>query len=87
MTDSMTRKTVAAFDFDGTITNKDTFVPFLERAFGKSQVRLAAMSLIFEAIKVGMHLSTRDRFKELIVRKLFSNELNRTTAPGRPAAC
>ena len=28
-------KTVAAFDFDGTITTKDTFMPFLERAFGK----------------------------------------------------
>ena len=67
-------KTVAAFDFDGTITTKDTFMPFLERAFGKTQVRLAMLSLIWEAIKVGLRLSTRDKFKELIVGKLFLNE-------------
>ena len=70
----MIRRTVAAFDFDGTITTQDTFVPFLERAFGKTPVRLAFMSLFWEGVKVGLSLSTRDRFKELIVGKLFLNE-------------
>jgi uncharacterized HAD superfamily protein len=29
---------VAAFDFDGTITIKDTFIPYLKKAFGKRAV-------------------------------------------------
>lgn len=73
MTESMAIKTVAAFDFDGTFTTKGTFVPFLERAFGKTLVRMAFITLTWEAIKVGLRLSTRDRFKELIVGKLFVN--------------
>ena len=57
MTESMAIKTVAAFDFDGTFTTKGTFVPFLERAFGKTQVRMAFITLTWEAIKVGLRLS------------------------------
>ena len=37
---------VAAFDFDGTLARKDTFVPFLMTACGRSRVALnAAASL------------------------------------------
>lgn len=75
MTDAcISKKTVAAFDFDGTITTRDTFVPFLDRAFGKTAVRLAALSLAWAGIKVGLRLSNRDQFKALIVAKLFTNE-------------
>lgn len=69
-----TLKVVAAFDFDVTITTKDTFVPFLTRAFGRDRVRMAFLRLAPEAAKVLFGLSDRDRFKELLVRALFTGE-------------
>ena len=68
------QKVVAAFDFDVTITTKDTFVPFLTRAFGKSKVRMAFSRLAPEACKVVFGLSDRDRLKERLVRTLFLGE-------------
>lgn len=65
---------VAAFDFDVTLTTKDTFVPFLYRAFGKSRVRKVFAKLAPEAIKVLLGFSNRDRFKELLVHALFLGE-------------
>ncbi len=65
---------VAAFDFDVTLTTRDTFLPFLNRAFGRTRVQLAFMKLAPEAIKVILGLSDRDRFKEEIVRALFLGE-------------
>lgn len=68
------KKVVAAFDFDVTITTKDTFVPFLYWAFGKVTVYKAFIRLLPEAIKVGLKLSSRDRFKERIIAQLFTNK-------------
>lgn len=65
---------VAAFDFDVTITTKDTFVPFLFRAFGRRRVILAFSRLTLEAIKVLTGRSNRDRFKERIIGLLFEGE-------------
>lgn len=65
---------VAAFDFDVTITIKDTFVPFLYWAFGRAKVYKAFVKLLPEAIKVGLKLSNRDRFKEKIVAALFTQQ-------------
>jgi phosphatidylglycerophosphatase C len=65
---------VAAFDFDVTITTKDTFVPFLERAFGHKRMRSLFLQLSPEALKVVLGLSSRDVFKERIIRSLFSGE-------------
>jgi len=71
---SESKPVVAAFDFDGTITTKDTFVPFLQLAFGKLPVLLAFTGLAFEGMKVLTGISSRDRFKEKIVARLFSGE-------------
>ena len=68
------RPVVAAFDFDITMTTRDTFVPFLESTFGRSRVRLAFLRLTPEALKVAACLSDRDRFKEKIVEALFLGE-------------
>lgn len=65
---------VAAFDFDVTITVKDMFVPFLYRSFGRSRVSAAFLRLTPEAVKVGLGLSSRDRFKGKIVAALFLGE-------------
>lgn len=65
---------VAAFDFDVTITTKDTFVPFLYWAFGKAKVYKAFIRLLPEAIKVGLKVSNRDNFKEKIVAALFTGQ-------------
>lgn len=68
------RSVIAAFDFDVTMTTRDAFVPFLYRAFGKRKVRLACIKLAPEAIKVVFGITSRDRFKERIIRELFFGE-------------
>lgn len=68
------RPTVAAFDFDITITTKDTFVPFLIFAFGKWPTYRAFAKLAFDGLLVLTRLSNRDRFKKKIIRALFSGE-------------
>lgn len=62
---------IAAFDFDGTITTKDTFLPFLMRAFGTPRVWLTLASLALPGLRVWIGKSTRDRFKALLIGKLF----------------
>lgn len=62
---------IAAFDFDGTITTKDTFLPFLVRAFGPFRVGLALCALAVPGLMVWIGQSTRDRFKALLIGKLF----------------
>jgi HAD superfamily hydrolase (TIGR01490 family) len=71
----MPNRIVAAFDFDGTVTTRDTFLPFLIRAFGRTQVYGALLQLSMEAFKVLRGRTSRDSFKSLLTGKLF---------PGRP---
>lgn len=57
---------VAAFDFDGTLAHKDTFVPFLLTACGRGRVAVAA------AACVGRTRSRdRDELKVALVGRLF----------------
>jgi HAD superfamily hydrolase (TIGR01490 family) len=70
----MSKEIVAAFDFDGTITTKDTFVPFLYQAFGYERVFKAFVQLAHRALLVGLGLSNRDKFKEYLMQSLFSGE-------------
>ena len=74
MSSEKARKVIAAFDFDVTITTRDTFVPFLNRAFGRDRVNMAFLRLAPEAAKVCLGLSDRDRFKERLVCSLFMGE-------------
>jgi len=68
------KKIVAAFDFDVTITTKDTFFPFLVHTFGLVKVLSALVKLAPEGIFVLMKLSSRDGFKEKIIECLFKGE-------------
>ena len=68
-------KVIAAFDFDGTITTKDTFLPFLSRVFGWHKVAIALLTLTMPGLMVWLGNSTRDRFKALLLKKLFPGTL------------
>jgi phosphatidylglycerophosphatase C len=70
----MNDRTIAVFDFDGTITTKDTFLPFLFEVFGNRRVFKALARLGPEAILLGIGISNRDTFKERLVQSLFSGE-------------
>jgi phosphatidylglycerophosphatase C len=66
MSNRSTKPGVAAFDFDGTLAHKDTFVPFLVTACGRARLALAA------AVCVGRTRRTdRDELKVALVGQLF----------------
>jgi len=54
---------LALFDFDGTITFEDTFVPFLHFATSRSRIALGtvALSPMILAYKAGLLTGTRMR--------------------------
>jgi len=70
------RRRVAAFDFDGTLTHKDSLGPFLELVCGRAQVyrELARRFPVLAGVAVG--LGDRDAEKARLVGRLLA---------GRPA--
>jgi phosphatidylglycerophosphatase C len=71
------RRTVAAFDFDGTISRRDTLVPFLGRVVGRRRV---ATTLVGRGPQLAGMLAgrvDRDAEKEELIRRLLRG---RTTA-------
>lgn len=68
---SSTKPVVAAFDFDGTITTKDTLVTFLEFLEGRIGCwkKLTVMAPTFAGFAVG--LIPRQEVKEAIIRSFF----------------
>jgi HAD superfamily hydrolase (TIGR01490 family) len=68
------RRVVAAFDFDGTITDRDTLVPFLVLAFGRARVVLAFAALAFTGLGYLLRLVTIDEFKRRVLRRLVAGE-------------
>ena len=60
----VTRPGIAAFDFDGTLARRDTFMPFLGRACGWHRVALAGVSAL-------RHTRDRDELKVRMVGRLF----------------
>lgn len=84
---SSDRPGVAAFDFDGTLARKDTFVPFLMSACGRARLALAAASCVGRT-----RSRDRDELKVALVGRLFRgwprarlDDLGRTYAAGLPA--
>ena len=67
-------RTVAAFDFDGTITRSDTLVPFLRRSAGGARTAraLTALSLRITASIAGV--GSRDAAKEQLLRRLLAGQ-------------
>ena len=66
------RRVVAAFDFDGTVTDRDTLVPFLVRAFGRARVAAAFAGLPFTGLGYLLRLVTIDEFKRRVLRRVVA---------------
>ena len=62
----MTQRVVAAFDFDGTITRRDTLVPFLKK-FGAWKIAKGS----FEALLGVRQEGLRDSLKLSVLREIF----------------
>jgi HAD superfamily hydrolase (TIGR01490 family) len=68
---SAAQRVVAAFDFDGTLTDHDTMLPFLLRVRGRVRVARAVATAAPVLIRTAAGLDTRQRAKEaLLVRTL-----------------
>ena len=72
MTPASPRRVVAAFDFDGTITPRDTLVPFLVRAFGRMRVAAAFAALARTGAGYLMRRVSIDEFKRRVLRRLVA---------------
>ena len=66
----MTR-TIAAFDFDGTITKRDTLVPFLAKVSGPARFTSACAQLGLLGARRKVPLQDRDRIKEHMIELLL----------------
>ena len=85
--DETPRRVVAAFDFDGTITDRDTLVPFLVRAFGRTRVAATFAALGRHAIAFALGRQSIDEFKVRVLRRLVAGEpVDRLRALGRAHA-
>ena len=68
------RPVVAAFDFDGTITHRDTLVPFLVRAFGRVRVGATFAVLAPHLASFALGRTTVDALKVRVLRRLMAGE-------------
>ncbi len=66
------RRVVAAFDFDGTVADRDTLVPFLVLAFGRRRVAATFAALAFTGLGYLLRLVTIDEFKQRVLRRLVA---------------
>lgn len=63
----MTRPVVAAFDFDGTLTHRDTLLPFLRLVAGRRRVAMALARNVTGLARAARDRSQRDVTKEHIL--------------------
>ncbi len=71
----MTERTVAVFDFDGTLTRRDTLLPFLRRTRGASRTSIA---LLANSLVLARGMVTggdgRDVGKEAVLQHLLAGQ-------------
>lgn len=67
-----TTRCVAAFDFDGTLSRRDTLVPFLAKAAGPRRFAAECARLGLVGARGPAALRDRDGTKELLLRALFT---------------
>lgn len=60
-------KVLSVFDFDGTLTRHDSFVPFLKFAFGKRVFASRMVRLLPAAIRYASRGMTRDELKAVLI--------------------
>lgn len=68
----MKQRIIAAFDFDGTITTRDSLLPFLIYSTGLKTTYLYLASLIPTFIGFLLHIVSRQQVKERVLTKFFS---------------
>lgn len=77
---------VAAFDFDGTLTPRDTLVPFLARLYGRSRLASAA-ARVGPPWRLEAEIHRRDQAKAQLLRRLTAgDDPERVAAAGRAYA-
>ena len=64
--------TVAAFDFDGTLSTRDNFVPFLRRVAGTTAVTRAMATSTARLARSPRATWSRDEMKALVLHDLFA---------------
>ena len=64
-------RTVAAFDFDGTLSRRDTLVPFLATAGGRRRFATVCGRLGVSGARRNVDVRDRDALKERMLRELF----------------
>lgn len=74
---------LAVFDFDGTLTRRDTLGPFLARSRGRHRVAQAALRHTIAIGRAAAGIGSRDEAKARLLRTLYRNvpvEPTRATA-------
>ena len=64
----MTERTVAVFDFDGTLTRRDTLVPFLRRTSGTPRTSVALLTASLLLVR------DRDAAKQAVLHRLLAGQ-------------
>jgi HAD superfamily hydrolase (TIGR01490 family) len=65
---SRTTQVLSVFDFDGTLTHHDSFIPFLRFAFGRRVFARRLLQLAQPAFKHMRKKLTRDELKETLIK-------------------
>ncbi len=63
---------VAAFDFDGTLSRRDTLIPFLARVSGRARFAQVCGQLGLAGARRGVDMRDRDGVKEQMLRLLLA---------------
>jgi HAD superfamily hydrolase (TIGR01490 family) len=66
------RPVLAVFDFDGTLTRHDSFVPFLKFAFGKREFNRRLLRLALPSLRFVARRMSRDELKAQLIRTFLS---------------
>ncbi len=69
--DTRTTETVYAFDFDGTLTTKDTFFAFLDYAVGHARLARFLLLLVPSVIATVLHKISLQESKERLFTRCF----------------
>ncbi|MCG8707274.1 HAD family hydrolase [Brenneria sp. 4F2] len=67
-----TDNTLSVFDFDGTLTKRDSFIPFLLFSFGKQKFAQHLVRLAIPTLKCIGRRVTRDELKEVLIRTFLT---------------
>lgn len=66
------KKTLSVFDFDGTLTYHDSFIPFLKFAFGKRKFTRRMIKMVLPTLRCFRRHLTRDELKEILIKTFLT---------------